>query len=209
MKARLYFIIPFILVFTGCMSEKTIVMRYYVMAIPASHPSNELDSSRPINVICKIDETETNPVLETNQIINRSNSHEITYYKYHQWAIRPSIAVKEMVQNRITSSGIFQKVYARQSRSIPDYRFVTTLSQLEVIENSDSFSAHVNLAFAIIHNADDQVILGHQADRTNALNTKDLNLFVKEVSQIIYEELNVFINKIEDNRSLFGIAPSR
>jgi ABC-type uncharacterized transport system auxiliary subunit len=208
MKARLYFIILFILVLTGCMSEKTIVMRYYVMALPAGQPSGNLDSNGPINVICKIDETETNPVLETNQIINRSNTHEISYYKYHQWAIRPSIAVKEMVHNRLTSSGLFQKVYTRQSRSIPDYRFVATLKQLEVIENSDSFSAHVNLAFAIIRNTDDQVILNHQADRTNALNTKDLNLFAKEVSHMIYEELNLFIHKIEDNRSLFSNTPS-
>jgi ABC-type uncharacterized transport system auxiliary subunit len=207
MKARLYFIIPFFMVLTGCMSEKTIVMKYYVITMPAGQPSGNLSSTWAINATCKINETETNPVLETNQIINRSNSHEITYYKYNQWAIRPSIAVKEMVQHRLIASGIFQKVYTRQSRSIPDYRFVITLNRLEVIENSDLFSAHLNLAFTIIHNADDQVILGHQADRTNQLNTKDLNLFAEAISQMIYEELNVFIHKIEDNRSQFSIAP--
>lgn len=197
------------LVLTSCMSEKTIALKYYVMEMPADQLSNNPDPATGINGVCEVDPTEINPILETNQIINRSNSHEITYYKYHHWAIRPSIAVNEMVQNRLKSSGLFKNVYTRRSRSIPDYRFLTSLNQLEVIENSDSFSAHVNLEFIIINNTDDQVILSHQTDRTKALEAKDLNLFVREVSQIIYDELNVFITMIENNKSLFYKDPTR
>lgn len=208
MNPKLYSIIPIILVLTGCMSEKTIVMKYYVLDNPAEQYTHGFDSGRVIKGVCEVEETEINPVLETNQIINRSNSHEITYYKYHQWAIRPSIAVMEIVQNHLESSGVFENVYSRHRRSIPDYRFVTSLHRLEVIENNESFSAHVKLEYSIIDNTNDQVLLIHQTDRTSALTAKDLNLFVREVSNIIYQELNAFIAKIEENRSIFTRDPA-
>lgn len=208
MKPIIYLIIPLILALTACMSEKTVIMKYYVLEIPANHSSGNQRSKTVIKGVCQVDQIEISPILETNQIINRSNSHEITYYRYHQWAIRPGTAVKKMVQNRLESSGIFEDVYTRHSRSIPDYRLHTYLKQLEVIERNDSFSTHVNLAFEITDNEDDIIILKHQANRTNELQAKDLNQFAEEVTNIIQEELDALITKIEDNKSLFTKDPT-
>ena len=46
------------------------------------------------------------PLYEKAQIVNRSDSHEITYYRYHQWAIRPSVAIMEVTRAYL-EDGIF------------------------------------------------------------------------------------------------------
>jgi ABC-type uncharacterized transport system auxiliary subunit len=192
----------------GCMAEKTIVMKYYVLEVPEQVPARNPEHRGVIRAVCEVGPTETSPLLETNQIINRSDSHEITYYRYHQWAIRPSIAVRELVLHQLESSGLFESVFDDHSRSIPDYRFTTSLQKLEVIENSDSFAARVKLDFSILDNENNRLLLGHQADRTTDLMAKDLNLFVREVSRIIQDELNVFLEAIEEQKGEFDKCPA-
>ena len=67
--------------------------------------------------------------------------------------------------------------------------------------------AHLNLEFRIIDNSDEHIILRHQADTTNALKQKDLNLFASEVSNIFYDELKEFTKIIVDKRSLLIKEP--
>lgn len=203
MKPNILIIITFFLLFSGCISRKAIVSKYYTIEIPSEQLLVPIDSNSIINGSCKIDQVTINPVYDKNQIVNRASSHEISYYAYHQWAIRPSESVINLIQEHLESCGIFAKVSARYSNSIPDYRFGTSVNRLEVIEIKNSFSAHLNLEFRIIDNSNDQVILSHKADRTSVLKQKDLNLFAREVSSIINEELKVFTMILEDNLHLF------
>jgi len=189
--------------FTGCMSKKTIVRKYYTIEIPAGLSPVTTDSVSVIYGSCIIDQVTVNPIYKKKQIVSRTRSHEINYYLYHQWAIEPSEAVKNMIQEYLESSGIFRSVSTRYSLSLPDYRLGTHVKRLELIESNRSFSAHLDLEFRIIDNSDDRVILAHKADRTIELEHKDLNIFALEVSKIICGELNMFIRIIEDNRYLF------
>ena len=207
MKSNTCILIIFLLVFTSCMSEKKIVRRYYTIEIPTGKLPAHIDSISVIKGNCEIDQVEVNQVYEKNQIVNRAGSNEVSYYMYNQWAIRPSDAIKEMIQEYLEATGIFQSISARYSRSIPDYRFWTSINRLELIENNKSSSAHLNLEFRIIDNSNDMVILSHKADRIIALKQKEIDIFALEVSTIIYEELNIFSRMIRDNRSLFTRDP--
>ncbi len=189
------------------MSEKKIVRKYYTIEIPADQIPVPVDSISVINGNCEIDDVEVNLVYQRNQIVNRTSSHEVSYYIYHQWAIRPSDAIKEMIQEYLGSSGIFQSISTRYSRSIPDYRYWTSINNLELIEMNKSSLAHLNLEFRLIDNSNDQVILSHKADRVNPLKQKDINIFAIEVSNIICEELSIFSTMIMDNRNLFTRDP--
>jgi ABC-type uncharacterized transport system auxiliary subunit len=203
MKPNIYIIIIFSIIVTGCISEKKIVRRYYTIEIPAGQLPVNIDSIPVINGDCEIGQVEVNKVYEKNQIVNRAGSHEVSYYMYNQWAIRPSDAIKEMIQEYLEATRLFQSISARYSRSIPAYRFWTSINRLELIENNKSSAAHLNLEFRIIDNSNDKVILTHIADRINTLDRKDLNIFALEVSKMIFEELNIFSGMIRDNGDLF------
>jgi ABC-type uncharacterized transport system auxiliary subunit len=189
------------------MSEKKIVMKYYTIEIPSGMVPVSFDSVPVIKGSCQIDQVQVNQLYDKNQIVNRSGSNEVSFYKYHQWALRPSEAVKELVLEYVGSSGLFQSLTSGYSRSVPWYRFSTTLTRLELIEDNRSFSVSLDIEFRLIDNSDESVILRHEADRTKALKGKNLNLFAIEVSNIICGELSVFVKSIEENRFLFSGSP--
>jgi ABC-type uncharacterized transport system auxiliary subunit len=203
MKTVIYFlIIPFI-VLTSCLSERKIVRNYFTIEIPAGGLPVKTDSTSAITGICEIAQVEVNQVYANNQIVNRTGSNVISYYVYNQWAIRPADAIKELIHEYLDTEGIFQSTTAGNRRPATDYRFLTSVNRLEMIEKNNSPFAHIDLEFRIINNSNDRVILSHKSDRTIAIEKRDLNLFAQEVSKTICEELSVFSTMIKGNRYIF------
>jgi ABC-type uncharacterized transport system auxiliary subunit len=207
MKPNIYILVFFLILFSGCMSEKKIERRYYTIELPTELLSDNTDSISVIMGHCEIEQVEINQVYEKNQIVNRAGSNEVSYYMYNQWAIRPSDAILELIQEYLVTTGLFQDISTGYGRSLPDYRFCTSVKSLELIENNKSSVAHVSLEFRVINNSNDNVILSHKADRTSTLKQNDLNIFAHEISTIIYEELNIFSGLIKDKGYLFNRAP--
>ena len=175
MKPYIITIISFILLLTSCISEKKIIRKYYTLEIPEDTYNIAPDTLNLIPGKCEIGRVNINPVYEKKQIVNRNKSHEITYYMYHQWAVRPDEAIREILHEYMQNKRLFENVSTRYSRSIPDYRFETSVNGLEIVEIDKSFSAHVNLDFMLILNTSDSILIRHQADRTEPLKKKDMN----------------------------------
>ena len=55
----------------------------------------------------------------------------------------------------------------------------------------------------LILNTSDSILIRHQADRTEPLKKKDMNLFAREVSNILFEELEVFTELIRGKEEIF------
>lgn len=207
MKPIVHIITIFIIVFTGCISGKKIERRYYTIEIPVDQIAARNDSISQINGNCEIVQVAVNEVYEKNLIVNRARSNEISYYKYNQWAISPSDAITRVIKDFLEVAGIFQNLSDRYSGSVTDYRFWTSVNRLEVIEKNKSFSAHLNLEFRLIDNSNDMIIVSHKADRLNLLKQNDLNIFAREVSTMIHEELIIFSGMIMDKSLKFSREP--
>jgi len=207
MKPVLLFFIVSIFLLNGCISEKKIERRYYTIEIPVDQLTTVQDSISQIDGNFEIEQVVVNKVYEKNQIVNRGNSNEISYYIFNQWAINPSDAITQAVRRYLEVAGIFQNLSDRYDRSVPDYRVWTYISSLELIEMNKSFSAHLGLEFRLIDNSDDKIIISHTADRTKPLDQKDLNLFAREISSILQQELNIFVVMISDKKYLFASKP--
>lgn len=203
MKANLYVAIGMFLLLSGCLSEQTAIKKHYIIEWQNDQENRKDKSFEAIKGNCEITQIELSPVFERTQIVNRSGSHEITYYKYNEWAVRPSVAILAIIKNYMERSGIFESISTRYSKEIPDYCLATKIHQLEVIESKDEFSAHVNIEFRIINNSNNQVLLNHRSDKTETLPTKDLNLFARSVSNIVLTELQAFTSLIDAQRSTF------
>jgi len=188
--------VSFIILLISCMSEKTIIRKYYTLEIPGDKYISVPDTSPVIPGKCEIGRVDINPVYGRNQIVNRNNSNEITYYMYHQWAVRPDEAIREVLHEYLQKRKLFETVSTRFNRSIPDYILETSVNDLEIIEIDKSFSAHVNVEFLLVLNSTDSILVQHKADRAEPLKQKNINLFASEVSNILFEELEVFANLI-------------
>jgi ABC-type uncharacterized transport system auxiliary subunit len=187
--------LPFILLFFmgGCFSEQTAINKYYTIGHHYNSSSDSINEDPKIGGICELMPVEINALYESNKIVNRSDSHEISYYKYHQWAVRPSTLIREMILQHLETSNLFEGVSTRYLSKIPDYRFVAIIRSMEVIEDDESLSAHLDIEFRI-QNKSGEMLVNHIATRTEKLQEKDMNLFAGKVSSIIKEELDLFIS---------------
>ena len=196
-KIALVFILFFFI--SGCFSEQSVINKYYTIEHQYESPSDNMNGAFKISGICELMPVEINSLYESNKIVNRSDSHEITYYKSHQWAVRPSVAIREMTLQHLEDSKLFEGISIRYMSKIPDYRFVTLLRKLEVIEDEESFAAHLEIEFRI-KNKSGEMLANHIAQRTEKLAEKDMNLFAGKVSNIIYEELDLFISGCDEEK---------
>ena len=203
MKYTLFPILGLMILLTGCLSEKTVITKHYTIEWSDDREGSEGEKPGVIPGRCDIDQIEISPLYEKTQIVNRSDTHEITYYKYHQWALRPSVAVMEVIRTYLEGAHLFESVSTRYSRAIPDYRFSTTIRQLEVIEQKNKFLAHLHIEFRIIDNSDGKILIEHSADRTEPLAEKDMNLFATAISDILVSELRAFEVKIRNHPEVF------
>lgn len=183
----------FFIILTGCMSEQSVAKKHYVIDWPESAALIPVDSLHQIKGNCEIEAVRIPSLYERNQIINRSDSHELTFYQYHQWAVRPSVSILELMTQYMKQKNLFQSVSTRYSRAIPDYRLTAEVLNLEVVEkNKMQFSAHVHLVLGLVNNENDEQILRHEADRLIPMEEKDLNLFATVVSNTFINELETF-----------------
>ena len=186
----------FLLLLTSCISERNVIRKYYTLEIPEERIIVGSDTIPQLPGKCEIGQVNINPVYDRSQIVNRNDSHEITYYMYHQWAVRPDEAIRELLRGYLKNINLFEDIPSGYSRSIPDYSLETLVDKIEIIEKNKSFSAHVKIEFVLLMNKNDSILVSHLADKTEPLGTKNLNLFAGEVSKIICGELDVFAGLI-------------
>jgi ABC-type uncharacterized transport system auxiliary subunit len=203
MKLSTFILWSFLISLTACISEQTVIQKHYTLEYPDYQENYAEDSLQAIPGSLEVQQIHIAQVYDKNQIVNRSDTHEITYYKYHQWALKPSLALMELTMYYLDKAHLFETVSSRYNRAIPDYIFATSIHRLEVLEEKDQFSAHVHLEFRILRNTDNQLMLHHEAERLEPLEEKDLNLFAGAVSDVFYSELEKFAAMVRDQAKLW------
>jgi len=191
----------------GCCSKKSISRRYYTINI-----SNRLDSVvRPsnylINARCDVARVDIEEAYSSHKIANRTQSNEITYYVYNEWAHEPSEVISRILKQFVECQGIFNQVSSRFTTQQPDYRIETNIEHLEAIESKDQLEAYLEIEFRLINLADGNILVIHRAVEKKPLIDKDLNLYAAAISDILYEEIQNFSMKIKEayrnNSSIF------
>ncbi len=179
----------FLVAFSGCRQQKNITKRYYVLEMPAQEKTVFKDTISNIDKFCEVSPVNVYPAFATNRIALRGNTHEVEYFRNHEWAIRPAENFTNIIIEFFERYEVFKGVDTRYWRTVPDYRLETTIYQLEVLENRKKISARINLEFRLIDIQTDQVILKHSADRYKQLEENKINLFAAAISEMFYQEL--------------------
>jgi ABC-type uncharacterized transport system auxiliary subunit len=195
---RSFIILPIVLwALSGCGGQKAITTKYYVIEIydDTEEPGNA-DQKTHIDKYCEIQEVDVYPAYASTQIANRSDLRELTYYAHHQWAIRPSESFTRIILDFFSHKPIFKGASNRFWREEPEYRVETTVYHLEVIQEKNIFSAHLEVEFRLVETETGTDVVIHRADEIIELEEKDINLMASAVGDIFYRELIKFSIKI-------------
>jgi len=182
----------------GCKNQESVITKYYVLETPEDTTVIDTSSEIFIDEFCEVKQVNIYPAFSTRRIANRSHSHEITYYSTHEWAVRPSEVLTNMMVDYMNAKGLFKRVAERYWEVSPKYKIETTIYQLEVIKQGRDLSAHLHLEFRLIDNSNQEIIATYQANRTNLLEEKKINLFASTISKMFYSAMNDFSIRISE-----------
>jgi ABC-type uncharacterized transport system auxiliary subunit len=188
-----------IILLTGGCSRRSVVLKYYLIEPMAITDSLDINPGFLIDAICEVKPVEIFTAFATTRIAHRNESHEITYYGYHQWAVTPETEMTQILVHFLKHQNIFRNVSTRFWKLATDYFLETTVYQLETVQNERSLSARLNIDFRLTNATTNEVILTHSADRIEPLAQNDMNLFAAAISRLYNEEIHNLTLKIKQN----------
>jgi ABC-type uncharacterized transport system auxiliary subunit len=196
MKRFFFLFLALLFALYGC-SRKAVIRKYYLIEIPKIPNSNVMESTPLTEASCEVLPLTISPAFATDRITARLETHELTYYVFHQWAVKPQDALFQLIESHLQDTQIFTSVSGRFWKLIPDYQLQTRVYQLEAIQDEDKLTAHLNIDFALIDNILKQVAVFHYADKYQILERNNMNLFAEAVSELFYAEMQLFSGKIK------------
>jgi len=179
----------------GCNTQKTVVKKYYVLETPDD--TTYVDTTRGfINEFCEVDKVAIYPAFETRQIANRSQSNQITYYSSHEWAVRPTEVLTNMLVDFMERKKMFRRVATRYWKVSPAYKIEATIFRLEVVNEDKELAAHLKMELRLVDGDTQEVIRKHKTDQYKTMEEKKINVFASMISEMYYSALNDFSDKI-------------
>ncbi len=169
--------------------------KYYVLDFPVQTFENKKVESISRDV-CEMLPIQVTEVYAQHRIALRKRSHELNYYRYHQWAESPDLNIGRLIQKKLNSDALFSRISDRIWNVVPRYQLNSQINQLEAIEGEDSLMAHISLKLELFDRVKKQVVVEHSFDRTKPLEEWDLNYLAREISEILKKDLERFSNKI-------------
>ena len=137
--------------------------------------------------------------FDQTRIALRTGSNEIDYYFYHHWAVRPTVALADMVYEIMEKSDLFLKI-SREYSVTTEYTITGTIHRLERVEGSFHPKAHLAGRLELIDVKEDLPVIGYEFDQKMDLrNDRSMNKFAAVLSEMLHQETEAFIRLMADH----------
>jgi len=189
--------------------KKAIIRKYYILEIPGSASMRDSVETICLPIHVDVRDFQISRAINQTRIALKTKSHELSYYFYHHWAVRPSVSIADMVYQIASHQQCFQRL-VRGYSSRPDYFITGVIENLERDETGKKVTVHFAAIFELIDAKSNVSIIRHRFDRMESYqNPKSMNCLAGKASHILYEETFTFLNKISDHLKENPEAASR
>ncbi len=189
------FVFLIAVVMIGC-GKRAIIRQYYVIDFPVLSDSTQLAQPPLSDKICEVLPVRVSPAYAEKQIALRTDSHELKYYVYHFWAVKPENAFANLIENYLQSKRLFTLISSQLWKTHPDYEISTRIYHLEAVKVNKHLNAHLHLDIELTDTRNHQTVVVHSFDKYAPLPKRKVNLFAAVISQMLHRELDVFSQKI-------------
>ena len=188
-------------------SKKAMLRKYYVLEIASPKMEASIDSLTTLPFRFEVRDMNIAKAYNQTRIALRSASHELNYYYYHNWAVRPPVAISDLVYQIMKSSGVCPNVN-RGYMINPDYIVTGYIDQLERNDLSDQPVAHISGNFELRQATTDQSVASYRFNRDMVLvNSHNMNTFADAISTILFEETQGFIRNMHQALTKQDVGP--
>jgi len=179
----------------GC-AKKTLETSYYLIEFASNATNPGLELKEPLPYKVQVLNFKIPRSYDSIRIIARFSTHQINYFRYSLWAVRPQIAVADLIVQQINAYHIFKECQREFLDDRPDYEITGEVSQIERFENDQYSAAHLKMSFNLYDYNNKDIVLAHSFDREVPIPSGNMTIFAKAVSDIVAEESENFLGKV-------------
>ncbi len=181
------------LVFAGCRSSQPVTQQYYLLELPSQYEGDWPERLSVLQGSILIANAGITDAYASHQIAVREDTHQIRYFNFNEWAIRPEKAFTQLLLDFYQENQVFEEVMYGRIIQATDYILNTQVLVLELDTRDDIIRARLKVDFSLLDGQNEgNILLHHTADRNMELETKNLNSFARAISQMFIEELHDF-----------------
>ncbi|MFN3821558.1 MAG: ABC-type transport auxiliary lipoprotein family protein [bacterium] len=182
------------LIFIGC-AKPQMVTSYYILEYNPQPLNPRLKLPQPLPYRIQVRNFKIPRAYDSVRIIARYSAHQINYYRYSLWAVRPQIAVSDLLVTHINAYRLFKDCQREFLGERPDYEITGEIQQIERFESELYIGAHLKMRFELYHYETLDLLVIHECDREVTV-PPQMEIFVKAISDLVYEEAETFLEKV-------------
>jgi ABC-type uncharacterized transport system auxiliary subunit len=185
------------LLLAGC-ARDTLVTRYYLLDYQPDPVNPKLILSQPFPYRVQVLNFKIPRSYDSIRIIARYSSHQINYYRYSLWAVRPQMAIADLLMQHINAYQLFKDCEREFLEERPDYEITGEVQQVERYESQGYTAAHLKMTFDLYDYNSANKVVTHEFDREVPIAQEEMTIFAKVISDIIDQETENFLVDVVD-----------
>jgi len=170
--------------------------RYYILEYKPILKNPDLAVEEPFPCRMLISDFEIPRSYDSVRIVSRESSHQINYFRYSLWAVRPQVVIADLIAAHLNAYHTFDRSQREFLDERPDYEITGYIHKIERYESGIYRAAHLQADFYLYNYGTNEVVCKHEFDRDVELTTAEFNFFAKKISDIIREETDLFISML-------------
>ncbi len=158
--------------------------RYYLLEYVPTPPAERL-AKGPYPFSLRVKDFEVAEAYRRNNLVYRQSPHELRFYSYELWAVKPEYLVTDMVVRHLETAKLFYSTSRSLDMEEPDYVLSGQVMALEEYDNGDEWFAHLSMGMSLQHVRTRQVIWSRTWDYRKKVRQLEPVFVVRELSQIL------------------------
>jgi len=180
---RLLGITAAVLLLSGCFARVQ-ENRYYLLDyVPTPSAERLQKGAYPYSL--RIKDFDVAEAYRRNNIVYRQSPHELRFYSYELWAVKPEYLVTDMVFRHLEAAKLFHDVTRSLDMVEPEYVLSGQVTALEEYDNKDEWYAHLAMAMTLQNTRTRQVVWSKSWDFRKKVRQLEPVFVVRELSALL------------------------
>jgi ABC-type uncharacterized transport system auxiliary subunit len=176
-------------------SRKVMIRKYYILEAEEKLDLADVDLEKTGSFSVEVKDFEVAKAFQQTRMAVRTGSHELNYYFYHRWAIRPGVAAAELLYDLLLRSSVFGHCVRHSSIRL-DYIITGSVQALERKVTPHGEFAHLQCLLVLQDPISHKMLVQYSFDREVLLEGTDMNDFAGEISRIFHRETEKFLQRV-------------
>jgi len=195
MKIRTFSLLFITVLILSC-SSPPVERNYYIIDYNPVPNNTSLVLDNPLPYRVQVPDSRVSRVYDRTQIVFRYSAHRIEYAPHDLWAVRLSSAIPDVLTKHFTRYNTFSVTQRDFLTERPDYEVITSINRIEMLRSEYFRAVSISMDIYLRRGHDLHYLVQHSFDREYEIFSDEVEIFTQNLSRIIREETDLFIEKV-------------